>query len=145
MKDFKVGDRIILTKNFDFAKSGSVGTIKNIESVGVDVLFDEGHSIDNNYWWFIYDKNGYKKIQCEDKTESTTKKIKQSLLRLYLSNIDKTIKSEKIIGYVKQEIGTEYKFGDTILRALRQLRQDGKLDYEIDGAKQDRNYKFKAV
>lgn len=85
------------------------------------------------------------KMAKEEIAESATKKIKQSLLRLYLSDTNKTIKSEKIIDYAKQGIGTDYKFGDTILRALRQLRQDGKLDYEIDGAKQDRNYKFKAV
>lgn len=125
----------------------------------IDGEFDENFGF---FFWFTTDRGSLQfdstlkgnhvngkdwiiKEAKEQSSESTTKKTKQAILRLYLSNPDQAIKSEKIIDYVKQEIGTGYVFGDTILRALRQLRQDGKLDYEIDGAKKDRNYKFKKI
>lgn len=143
MEKLKVGDRIVLKKDYDFAKSGSCGTIKNIETIGVDVLFDQGQSIDDNYWWFIYNKDGYGKIKSNEEeklpTESQSKKIKQALRKICLSGM--VIKSEKIISKVKQDIGTDYVFGDTILRALRQLRQDGEVDYTAD--KHTREYTFK--
>jgi hypothetical protein len=138
MKDFKVGDKVLVVKT-DYPKNVPIGTVSVVSSLANGVF--PRIKVGENYEW-IFSPNELKLI---DSFESTTKKIKQSLLRLYLSDTNKTIKSEKIIDYVKQEIGTEYIFGDTILRALRQLRQDGKLDYIIDGAKQDRNYKFKAV
>jgi hypothetical protein len=136
MKDFKVGDKVIVVKT-DYPQNVPIGTKGVVSSLAGNF---PRIKVGCNYEW-IFSPKELELIY----SESTTKKIKQSLLRLYLSDTNKTIKSEKIIDYVKQEIGTEYIFGDTILRALRQLRQDGKLDYIIDGAKQDRNYKFKAV
>lgn len=144
MKDFKKGDKVIIKNIPDsikgYYKIGQVCEYKE-KCVCGGLLSNQVWTKDKRDYWYFSDTD----IRLIDSTESTTKKIKQSLLRLYLSDTNKTIKSEKIIDYVKQEIGTEYKFGDTILRALRQLRQDGKLDYIIDGVKQDRNYKFKAV
>lgn len=143
MEKLKVGDRIILKIDYDFAEAGSCGTIMKILLVGIDVLFDKGQSIDDNYWWFVYNKKGYKKIKSNEEeklsSESQSKKIKQALRKICLSGT--VIKSEKIIDKVKQDIGTDYIFGDTILRALRQLRLDGDLDYTAD--KHTREYTFK--
>jgi hypothetical protein len=146
MSKLKIGDNAVVVNNgFGWVKTpiGTKGTVVYVYGFAGGYRF-VADGDDSNVEWNMFDGD-LSPISVENSTESTTKKIKQALLRLYLSDTNKTIKSEKIIEYVKQEIGTEYVFGDTILRALRQLRQDGKLDYEIDGAKQDRNYKFKAV
>jgi hypothetical protein len=74
---------------------------------------------------------------------SNRKTIMQSLLQIYLQENGQIWKSEKIIDRVKKETQIYYIFGDTILRALRQLRSDGKLDYDIIGEKRNRNYKWK--
>jgi hypothetical protein len=145
MKGIKAKDKVkILSISHSIPSGeyfiGEICEVKDVKEANEDIDYVYVNTKHGKYWCFLD-----MELELIKSTESTTKKIKQSLLRLYLSDTNKTIKSEKIIDYVKQEIGTEYKFGDTILRALRQLRQDGKLDYEIDGAKQDRNYKFKAV
>lgn len=148
----KEGDIVIAPKVWgSYLTEGKEYKVINTDGINYEIF---------GYYFDIIDDNG-KRTFCTEKQsahlgfqdwilkeepfESTSKKIKQSLLRLYLEDCEQTIKSEKIIEYVKQEIGTEYKFGDTILRMLRQLRQDGNLDYIIDGAKQERNYKFKKI
>lgn len=78
---------------------------------------------------------------------SQRKQIQLSLLRFYgnipLSQFNEVL-SEHIINIVKDDTGIEYIIGDTILRELRQLRQDGKLDYECPNRK-ERIYKFKQL
>ena len=72
-------------------------------------------------------------------SESRSKKISQSLKQICTKGL--VIKSEDIIAKVKESIGTDYVFGDTILRSLRHLRQDGILYYTAD--KHTREYTFK--
>ena len=74
---------------------------------------------------------------------SNRKTIMQVLLQIYHEEKGQIWKSEKIIEKVKHETQIYYIFGDTILRALRQLRSDGKLDYDIIGEKKNRDYKWK--
>ena len=78
MEQLKIGDRVVLLIDYDFAKKGSYGTIKEVCIDGIDVLFDKGHSLDDNYLWFIYNKSGYKKIECnQEEPDSFETQIKQ--------------------------------------------------------------------
>lgn len=142
MSKFKVGDKVLVTKT-DYPKNVPIGTKGIVSSFCLS--YPRIRVGNKDYEWVMHESELELIItpteSKEDTTESTTKKIKQSLLKLYLSDTNKTIKSEKIIDYVKQEIGTDYVFGDTILRGLRQLRQDGVIDYTAD--KQTREYTFK--
>lgn len=139
MEKLSKGDKVkILNQPYhvegkwDF-KSGEVREVSHINRTGCVEVFNKSKTLIAPF----YDDE----IQLIEKatTESQSKKIKQALRKICLSGL--VIKSEKIISKVKEDIGTDYVFGDTILRALRQLRQDGEVNYTAD--KHSREYTFK--
>jgi len=138
MEKIKVGDRVEILHFGDdsiLPLHYNIGDIVEVESLIGDYL--RCISKNNKIWAFDFDM--VRRTTKKPSPESQSKKIKQALRKICLSGL--VIKSEKIISKVKEEIGTDYVFGDTILRALRQLRQDGEIDYAAD--KHSREYTFK--
>ena len=135
MEKLKVGDRVRIVNSRNYQGGGlDKGCIVTVHDTNDAYLH-----VNTEFSVFPYFFE-YRDLELIDTpTESQSKKIKQALRKVCLSGL--VIKSEKIISKVKQEIGTDYVFGDTILRALRQLRQDGDVYYTAD--KHTREYTFK--
>lgn len=141
MEKLSKGDKVkILTQPYfiqgkwDF-KTGEIREVSHINKTGCVEIFNKSKTLTAPF----YDYEIKVVEESSNSPESQSKQIKQALKKICLSGL--VIKSEKIIDKVKQDIGTDYVFGDTILRGLRQLRQDGVLDYTAD--KQTREYTFK--
>lgn len=59
---------------------------------------------------------------------SKKQEIKKSILNLW-PGLEQRFKSETLVWSVKFHIGGEYIYPDTILRYMRQLKAEGKLNY----------------
>jgi hypothetical protein len=129
MEKLKVGDKVKL-KNI--VQNWWTPSMHKYKGKVVEV-----HEIVNDYRFRI--KDDISKINPKPTTKSRSKQISQSLKQICTKGL--VIKSEDIIAKVKESIGTDYVFGDTILRSLRHLRQDGVLDYTAD--KHTREYTFR--
>jgi len=142
MEKLKVGDSVKILSIPDSIKQYyRVGEICKFKKRNKGVyLCNEVWMYDKSEWWYFNDTDIEKvSSSVESFTESRSKQISKSLKQICTKGL--VIKSEDIIAKVKESIGTEYVFGDTILRALRHLRQDGVLDYTAD--KHTREYTFK--
>lgn len=76
--------------------------------------------------------------------ESKRKQIRTAVLIFLQHHYSWKFKSEDLIASVQYQIGTPYIFGDTILRMLRLLREEGLINYECKN-KKDRVYVIKKV
>ena len=140
MERLKKGDKVKILHQvyhvegkWDF-KSGEIREVSHINKTGCVEVLNKSKTLTA----LFYDHE-IEFVEKSNTTESQSKEIKQALKKICLSGT--VIKSEKIIDKVKQEAKIDYVFGDTILRGLRQLRQDGVIDYTAD--KQTREYSFK--
>lgn len=137
MEKLKVGDRVKTKCEYIGIPKGVGGVIVGLTHSGhYEVKIDKGRSNNDNYGWMYL---SWEVEKSSNTAESRSKQISQSLKQICTKGL--VIKSEDIITKVKESIGIEYVFGDTILRALRQLRQDGILEYNAD--KNTREYTFK--
>ena len=145
MNKFKVGDKVRIVKSTYVSmklRAGNEGVIwKDYRGVlGVKLSIDSGS--EDGLWSFYEDE-----LELVNDSVSNRKQIQQSLLKLYdiiFSFFEPSIKSEEIVDTIKKHTGIEHIFGDTILRELRQLRQEGELDYECPNRK-ERIYIFKQL
>lgn len=124
--------------NWDY-KNGEIRTVSHRNKTGCLEVFNNKKTLIAPFYDFELE------LVSSLHSESRAKKISQSLLKMYNQYPSRLIKSERIIEIVKEDINDNFIFGDTILRALRQLRQDNKLDYDVVGSKKDRDYRFKQI
>lgn len=141
MEKLKSGDKVKILRQvyyvegkWDF-KSGEIREVSHINKTGSIEVFNKSKTLIAPF----YDHEIEFVEKSSNSTESRSRQISQSLKKICTKGL--VIKSEDIIAKVKESIGTEYVFGDTILRSLRHLRQDGVLDYTAD--KHTREYTFK--
>lgn len=138
MEKLKAGDKVLLKdkigkvwSNYMLKYRGNIVEVLDIVGKSFSVYDEEKDLI----WKFQF--SDIEKIITTSKYRS--KMIKEALLKLCIKGLE--IKSEKIISYVKKETGDDFIFGDTILRSLRKLRQDGFVDYKANN--NTRIYVFK--
>lgn len=65
---------------------------------------------------------------------SKKSQIKQSILNNW-SKFTYYFKSENLINIVKNDLNIEYIYPDTILRYMRELKSDGKINYQCKDKK----------
>lgn len=136
----KIWDRVKTKCEYIGISEGVGGVVVGITHNGYyEVKIEKGLSNNDDYGWMYLPHEVELVKGVKPSIESRSKQISQSLKQICTKGL--VIKSEDIIAKVKGSIGTEYVFGDTILRALRHLRQDGILDYTAD--KHTREYTFK--
>lgn len=69
-----------------------------------------------------------KKMKIDNHSDSNRKKVAKAILKFWQYS-PKQFKSMDLINFVKAETGIEHIFFDTILRNMRQLKQDEKINY----------------
>lgn len=138
MEKLKVGDSVRIIKTTYSGNSLKKGVEKQIAEIN-GVLYYLYCDKDQCPYPFYSSEIELVSSSKFKSVESRSKQISQSLKQICTKGL--VIKSEDIIAKVKESIGTEYVFGDTILRSLRHLRQDGILDYTAD--KHTREYTFR--